>query len=103
MYSDEITKEQLDLIQKELGIAHDKVYALNSHKLDAKEIKDFSRDFLTNFRITWETAELQTKQRLQQVIFPEGISYEYPGIRTATICPILEVIKDAKVRKVSLG
>lgn len=103
VYSDNISKEQLTQVKKEVDRLSTKLHDINNNQLKPDEISSFAHDFLTNLRTTWETSSLEEKQRLQTIIFPDGVFYEFPGIRTTTLSPIFNVLKMYEEGNSNLG
>lgn len=70
--------------------------------IDIDVILDFAEDVLLNASNLWKAAEIQQKQRLQQVLFPEGVEYGKGGYRTALTCLLFNGMEAEKEDKSSL-
>lgn len=93
---DDETKDKLAVV--DLQISEGKM-----DKLDIETICSFAEHFLLNLAQTWKNADLETKQRLQSIIFPEGVIYDNPGFRTTRLSCLFEVLKDYSVENDHLG
>lgn len=103
VYSDELFKEMLQNIEIENIELKAQLDVLNSEALSIEDIITFSKTFLADIRTIWFSADLQTKQRLQQAIFPKGITYLNPGIRTEDICCLFKIIGASDLENRNLG
>ena len=103
VYSDELFTEMLKKLKEELDGLTIQLSSLDEEILTIDDLIGFSKKFLSDLRTTWNVADLQTKQRLQQAIFPKGITYLNPGIRTADICCLFKVIGKSELENRNMG
>ncbi len=103
IYSDELFTEQSTHIKEELDDLTNQLNSLDEEILTIDDLIAFSRKFLSDLRTIWNIADLQTKQRLQQAIFPKGITYLNPGIRTEDICCLFKVIGKSDFENRNMG
>ena len=56
-------------------------------EIEIDEVLQFCERVLGNVPMLWKDCRLDQQQRLQQVLFPEGVSYDQKtGYRTTTTC-----------------
>ena len=55
-------------------------------ELDVETVLAFAELTLTNASRLWTDASLDQKQRLQNVLFPEGVTFDGAGIGTTATC-----------------
>ncbi|MEY2412498.1 MAG: hypothetical protein QOD84_1104 [Acidobacteriaceae bacterium] len=87
--------EDIVLAEMELGDA-------NYDELEFKVVLEFAENILLNASNLWRTASLAQKQRLQQVLFPEGIQYINGEYRTTTNCLLFMQIEGTEITKEGL-
>ena len=59
------------------------------------EVLEFGERVLCNVPLLWKECDLDQQQRLQQVLFPKGVSYEAKtGYRTQTTCLFFSMLED---------
>ena len=89
----------------EITLAEMELREASLETIDAENIIEFALDVLINASNLWKTASLDLKQRLQQVLFPEGMEYTDGGYRTTATCMLfngLEVYESEKEELVAL-
>jgi len=52
----------------------------------------YAKNFINNLEVTWRDTSPEAKTKLQKMIFPEGVKYNYPGFSNSKISPIFEAI-----------
>ena len=55
-------------------------------EIEIETVLDFAQMVLLNASNLWKTAPSEQKQRLQQVLFPEGVTYSEGKYRTTVTC-----------------
>jgi site-specific DNA recombinase len=71
---------------------------------DKESIIDIATDFMANTSTYWSRAPLNIQRRFQNLIFPDGIEYEFGvGFRTPKLSHIYEVIKRMQPEDVQYG
>ena len=75
-----LRSERLD---KELQNLYDCISKIALPNDDFEKCLDYVCKAMENIKNIWLTSDLDTKQRLQQLIFPNGLIYENGGFRTA--------------------
>ena len=61
--------------------------------LDVSGLIEYGKRFVYNLSSLWLNLETAQKRGFQEILFPEGLSLENGEFRTATISPILSLIK----------
>ena len=61
-------------------------------ELDVEAVLEFARHLILNAAQMWIQASLDQRQRLQGVLFPEGLTYADGAIGTAVTCPIFSYL-----------
>ena len=90
-------KEERTLIEMEL-------YQLRLEELDVEALLSFSQYVLVNAARLWQEASLDQKQRLQKVLFPDGLSFgqgKFGTTRTSLLFKLLEAPTIEKTNLVS--
>src|SRR5215831_13512334 len=72
-------------------------------ELDIEAVIDFAQHVLLNAARLWTTFSLDQKQRLQKVIFPEGLVYFPEGFGTAVTSPIFSILEAEGTLKTNLA
>jgi hypothetical protein len=63
------------------------------NELDIEAVLNFSHHVLLNAARLWVSFSLDQKQRIQKVIFPEGLTYLPEGFGTSVISPIFSALQ----------
>ena len=103
VYDDDLYKEQDEVIKSKIIVKKVQISEGSMQKLDIDIICSFAKHFLQNLAQTWKNANLETKQRLQEIIFPEGVFYCFPGFRTVTLSCLFEIFRGFELEKSDLG
>ena len=103
IYDDDLFKEHDEELKNRILVLNIQIKDAGMKKLDIETICTFANHFINNLSQTWRNADLDTKQRLQEIIFPNGVFYEYPGFRTDTLSCLFEVLRDSSASNDHLG
>src|SRR5208283_3187331 len=82
-----------------------KVNEARQEEIEIDEVLDFAENLLLNAAGVWNQSSLEQKQRLQQVLFPKGLTYKDRIYRTSVTSPmfnILGAVADEKGELVAL-
>lgn len=71
VYLEELFTEQSNLINDNLGNLTIELNSSDDEILTIGDLITFSKEFLSDLRTIWNIEDLQTKQRLQQAVFPK--------------------------------
>lgn len=103
IYDDELFIERNEEIKNKIIVKQVQISEASMEKLDIDTICTFAEHFIQNLSQTWRNADLDTKQRLQEIIFPNGVTYCFPGFRTGTLSCLFEVLRDFNKSDERLG
>lgn len=103
LYDDDLFKEQDEDIKNQILVLKVQISDGSMEKLDIDTICRFAEHFIHNIAQTWKNADLETKQRLQKIIFPEGVTYHFPSIRTTSLSCLFKVFEDSGGENEHLG
>ena len=102
---DEVTyKQQKDRLDQEIALAEMAAHDAKLDELDVEAVVVFAEHVLLNAARLWQEFSLGQKQRLQQLLFPVGVTYADGEFRTVEMSPIfrmLRVIDGEREREVS--
>ena len=77
---------QRDKLRDQVTLAELELSEARTELLDVDGILGFAEYVLTRARRLWMELELDQKQRLQQVLFPEGLAFDGEGFGTVITC-----------------
>lgn len=103
VYDDDLFREQDEVIKSKIVVKKVQISEGSMQKLDIDIICTFAKHFLQNLAQTWKNADLETKQRLQEIIFPEGVVYCFPGYRITVLSCLFKVLRDSDESDERLG
>src|SRR5581483_11274530 len=87
--------QDLTLAEMELGEAQ-------VEEIEIETVLDFTEMVLLNASNLWKSAPSDQKHRLQQVLFPEGVTYSEGKYRTGATCLLFSGIQTSKTQKEGL-
>ena len=109
IYQRSISKQEYDEMRaklaEELALAEMELREAQAEEIEIEAVLDFAQAVLTNASNLWKAAPAGHKQRLQQVLFPEGVTYSEGNYRTAVTCLLFSGVEtkgDKKSRLVAL-
>ena len=92
-FDEETYKEQLEQLEQQRMVRQ---LELNEAKIERNDIEaclNYCNAFLKNLAKLWANADVNLKQRFQNLVFPQGIKYEGGSIGTALISPIFKLLQ----------
>lgn len=99
----DVKEEQLSRIDTDIAAAKLRLADLSQDTDEKEAIIDFAIDFMTNVSNYWRTALVQIQKRFQNLIFPDGITYEFgKGFGAAKMGVLYEVMQDATSKNSNL-
>ena len=102
-YSDEIFKEQNNLLEDQIAnIMASKDDALLS-KYNLEDITNFMKEKFFNLSTTYKMSDLSQIRVLLCSIFPKGMAWSYPGFSNTEISPIYQSICQFEENGLGLG
>ncbi len=75
---------------------------VRSSELDAETAINYAENIFTDAARMWSKMSADQKQRLKQVIFPEGIAFADGHFRTAVTCLLFGGLEHRSVEKAEL-
>ena len=96
---DHLVKEQISELEKKITVAKMELTEKHGEELDVDALLSYAESFIRTVDNAWFDAPSEVKIRLQRAIFPEGVSYHYPGYSNSKISPIFEVIRSFATQK----
>src|SRR5262249_16526043 len=79
-----------------------KVNEARQEEIDVEELWDFSENLLLNAAGTWNQSGLEGKHRLQQVLFPQGVTYSDGAYRTTATSRMFNMLETVQHEKEAL-
>lgn len=90
--SDEDLAPELEKMKNEILAKNVALKDSEIDEIELEEIVNLAENFMSNIAPLWRDTNLDQKQRLQQLVFPEGVVYKNGNFETASISPIYSVI-----------
>jgi site-specific DNA recombinase len=88
-----IFQEQLDKLKEETTLTEIHLNELKREELDVEAVLSFSEYLLLNAARLWAEASLDRKQRLQMVLFPDGVTFGAGDFGTAETCRAFNLLE----------
>ncbi len=99
LISDEEFKEQNEALGEQIkNLVLSKVNLIHDG-LNVEKAIDFAFDLIQNLPSKWKELDVSDLKVLRSILFPENLSYEYPGIKTAEIPIIYKVNRESNSEK----
>ena len=89
-------------LTEELTLAEMELRDAQSDEIEIEAVLDFAQMVLLNASNLWKAAPAAQKQRLQQVLFPEGVTYSDGEYRTGLTCLLFSGMQTKAVKKEGL-
>ncbi|KKR52181.1 MAG: Site-specific recombinase [Candidatus Woesebacteria bacterium GW2011_GWA1_40_43] len=93
VYSDEIFREQMDLIEDRIIVAKSNNNEAHLQKIDIKIVTKFMNNFLWNLDKAWKEGTLNQRKLLTGSIYPENVIFENNKFRTTKLSQSFELIR----------
>jgi site-specific DNA recombinase len=101
VYSDEIFREQMDLIEDRIIVAKSNNNEAHLQKIDIKIVTKFMNNFLWNLDKAWKEGNLNQRKLLTGSIYPENVIFENDKFRTTKISQSFELIRHLSTTPIS--
>lgn len=88
--NDELLKEQLDILDREIGNIQSSLVSYRKTELDSDELIAFAEEFLLSPSSVWKQSDLETQTKLQWFEFPEGVVFSDEIFRTTKVACIFK-------------
>jgi hypothetical protein len=84
-------RQMKEALEQEILTLEMKVNEAKQDEIEIEQLLDFSENLLPNAAGTWSDSGLEARQRLQQILFPQGVSYaggsyQQPQLTLYSIC-----------------
>src|SRR5262249_52454394 len=89
-------------LAQDLTLAEIELREVQSEQIEVETLLDFAEMMLLNASNLWKSACSEQKQRLQQVLFPEGVAYSDAKYRTHATCLLFSGMQKEKPEKEGL-
>ena len=83
----------------ELTLAEMELRDAQAEQIEIEAVLDFAEAVLSNASNLWKTAPTEQKQRFQQLLFPEGVTYSDGNYRTSTTCLLFSGMQTQTAQK----
>lgn len=88
---DNVLKQQLAMIDKELLNANASLAVMPNTETNYEEAVEFLEEYLKNPALIWKNAKIGVKTKLQWFQFPQGLTFENNFFGTTEICSFFKV------------
>jgi site-specific DNA recombinase len=89
-------------LAEELTLAEMELRDAQAEEIEIEAVLDFAQAVLLNASNLWKAAPSEQKQRLQQVLFPDGVTYSGGNYRTGVTCLLFSGMQTHEVKKEGL-
>lgn len=103
VYSDEIFKEQMIIVEDKMLKAQIAKHDENFEKYDINKLTDFIKTLLADLGEAYQRSEISQKKALLGSIFPSGITWSYSGTLNHEIRSIYQCINGTTKGVIPLG
>jgi len=86
-------------LAEELTLAEMELRDAQAEEIEIEAVLDFAEAVLLHASNLWKSTTAEQKQRLQQVLFPEGVTYSDGNYRTAVTCLLFSGMQTKAVQK----
>src|ERR1051325_9818265 len=87
---------------EDLTLAEMELREAQAEEIEIETVLEYAEMVLTNASNLWKAAPAEQKQRLQQVLFPEGVTYSEGNYRTAVTCWLFSGMPTKSLKKEGL-
>jgi hypothetical protein len=107
VFREAITREDYNqmrtALNDELAVAALNLGRARMDEVEIEKVLDFAENLLLNSAGVWQNAWLEQKQRLQQVLFPQGVDYADGVCRTQEMSFLFKGLEGAAATKEGFG
>jgi site-specific DNA recombinase len=87
-------RQMKEALEQEILTLEMKVNEARQDEIEIEQLLDLSENLLLNAAGTWNDSGLEAKQRLQQILFPQGVSYADGCYRTTATNPLFNLLQE---------
>ena len=95
-------RQMKETLEQEILTLEMKIEEARQDEIELNELLDFSENLLLNAAGAWNQSGLEQKQRLQAVLFPEGLTYGDGIYQTSVTSPMFNMIGISAEKKEDL-
>jgi hypothetical protein len=95
--------EQTQRLNSENEAAKAELQQADLECMDVEAVSDFAERLVERPKLLWLESSLEQKQRLQQVFFPDGVTYTRDGFGTAASSSFFNVFRELGSGKTTLA
>ena len=88
----ETYEEHVARLNEQIAVTQLELHDARLEELDIEAVLGFARHLILNAAQMWIQASLDQRQRLQGVLFPDGLTYANGAIGIAITCPIFSYL-----------
>ena len=99
----ETYQRQLDKLNEEIMLAEMQEREAKLEDYDIEAVLNFAEHVILNAARLWIEFSSDQKQRLQKVLFPEGVRFENQIIQTGATCLLFKLLPEVQGEKASLA
>ena len=96
-------QRRLDKLNEEITLAEMQERDAKLEGYDMEGVLAFAEHVVLNAGRLWTEFSSDQKERLQKVLFPEGVTFSSGEFRTAATCPLFKLLEEPEGEKVSLA
>ena len=96
-------RQMKEAVEQEILTLEMKVNEAKQEEIEIDQLLDFSENLLLNAAGMWSESGLEHKQRLQQILFPQGVTYTDDGYRTTATNPMFNLLRERNRGKRTVG
>ncbi len=93
-FDEETYRDQVSKIRQELMVRRLELNELTIDQNNLEACLNYCNAFLENPAKLWANADINTKQRFQNLVFPRGITFKAGVIETSAISPIFKLFQE---------
>jgi site-specific DNA recombinase len=86
-------RQMKEALEQEILTLELKINEARQEEIEINELLDFAENLLLNAAGVWNQSGLEQKQRLQQVLFPKGLTYKDGVYRTGATSPMFNMME----------
>ena len=94
IFPDLTVKEMLSDYEQKIIIAQNDMKETSHKELNLKPLLNKGFELIRTLEVGWQEALPERKPKLQKIIFPEGLSYQYKGFSNSRLCLCFALIND---------
>ena len=92
--SEEDYRQMKEEREQEILTLEMKVNEAKQEEIEIERLLDFSENLLLNAASAWTQSGLEGKQRLQQILFPQGVTYANGSYGTSATNPLFNLLQE---------